>query len=538
MVATAKSRTKRTRSRSRAFRQAVLGKPSGVIQPRVQEVGPERFGVVAVDCAKARSKWMLADFYGKVLVPPTIVEHQRAQLEAAIAQLRQARDEHRIADLIVCIEMTGAYHKPVWRAYRKAGFETRLVHPFASSHYRLPEHGDVKTDDHDLAAIFRAAVNGFGLVEKPVEKVYQELQLLCRHRRDLVNKRSKLQCQIRHHLEHCLPGFAALFDGDDLWSQATPVPLLKAIAERGGTPAAVRDAGPRGVGQWLRDKGVRFHERTLERVVLWSANAAESDPLAASYTRVWRALLDDWEAKQQQIAQLEREIAGAFVETPYVLLMSHPGINVVSAAELAGELGPIENYASPKAISGRAGLFPSRYQSDGVDRGGNLSRFRNGRLRRAWMLVAENMVKCNAYWRTKAAAWKEHGHDPRDIRCRIANRLTRTVFQMISGRKLYRHPSRLDRGYVMEKLLAFHNDHGTPPHTIVRDLERAARQIPASAHGEEAKPLQAIYQKSRRRRTGPQPIGMLLVAVLAQLGVKDLPDESVEELPAEHVKSK
>ena len=115
-----------------------------------------------------------------------------------------------------------------------------------------------------------------------------------------------------------------------------------------------------------------------------------------------------------------------------------------------GETGPIELYASPKAISGRAGLFPSRYQSDKVDRGGNLSRFRNGRLRAAWLLVADNLIKCNAYWRGKYNHWKSQGHDPRDIRCRIANRVTRTVFQMGAGRQVFRHPSRLDRGYFEE----------------------------------------------------------------------------------------
>ena len=36
-------------------------KPLGVIQPRVAAVGPERFGIVAVDCAKGASLWMLAD---------------------------------------------------------------------------------------------------------------------------------------------------------------------------------------------------------------------------------------------------------------------------------------------------------------------------------------------------------------------------------------------------------------------------------------------------------------------------------------------
>jgi hypothetical protein len=245
--------------------------------------------------------------------------------------------------------------------------------------------------------------------------------------------------------------------------------------------------------------------------------------MTQTHTRVWSGLLDDWQTKRQQIAALERDIAGVLVQTPYVLLLSHPGINVVSAAELAGEMGPIENYASPKAISGRAGLFPGRYQSDEVDRGGNLSRFRNGRLRSAWLLVADNMIKCNAYWQAKSRTWKEQGHDPRDIRCRIANRLTRTVFQMISGRQLYQHPSRLDRGYVMEKLLTYHREHQTPPPTIVRDLQRAAEQIPAADRAAEAKPLQAARQKSRNsRRRGPEQLGTLLVAVLARLGVTEV----------------
>lgn len=57
-----------------------IGKPSGQIQQRVQAVGPEHFGIVAVDCAKKRSKWMLCDFYGRVLIEPTIVEHSKGGL--------------------------------------------------------------------------------------------------------------------------------------------------------------------------------------------------------------------------------------------------------------------------------------------------------------------------------------------------------------------------------------------------------------------------------------------------------------------------
>jgi transposase len=515
--------TKRNSRKSRTISTAVLGKPRGVIQSRVQNVGPERFGVVAVDCAKARSKWMLCDFYGKVLVPPTVVEHQRTALDLATWQLHEALEHYGIKDHVVGVEMTGVYHRPVQRAFRKAGSETRLVHPFASQHYRLPAHADNKTDDHDLEGIFRATVNGFGLLEPEWDTVYQQLQILTRHRRDLVEKRARLQCQIRQALDRCLPGYAALFPEDDLWIR----PVALAVARRAGHAEAICRAGVNGVLRWLDEEKLRVQSRTVERLVAWSANAAAADPLATHLTRVWHALHEDWQAKTRQVQRLEQDLCEILVKTPYVLLLSHPGINVVSASDLAGETGPIEHYAHAKAISGRAGLFPSRYQSDEVDRAdGPLAHFRNTRLRAAWMRVADNLIKCNSHYHGKFELWKQRGVDSRDIRCRVANRVTRTVFQMVGGRRLYDHPSRLDRQYVLDKLLTFHREHGTPPHEILRDLKQATLQIPASARAAEARPLQEVCRRAHRsRRAGPQAIGEILVAVLAKLGFGQVQSE-------------
>jgi len=476
---------------------------------------------------------MLCDFYGKVLVPPTEVEHARAQMQLATLQFREACQQHQIRDAIVAVEMTGTYHRPIQRAFRAAGVETRLVHPFASKHYSVPAHGNNKTDDHDLEGIFRAAVNGFGLLEPVWDDVYQRLQLLGRHRRDLVEKRAKLQSQIRQYLERCLPGYAALFSGDDLWT----LPVAVSVARRVTSAEAIQHARILGVTRWLREEGIRFQKRTVEKIVAWAANAADGDPLAADLSRVWQTLHDDWRSKTEQIVSLERELAGILVKTPYLLLLSLPGINVVSAAELAGEMGPIDHYAHARAVTGRAGLFPSRYQSDQVDRAdGPLARLRNARLRAAWMRVADNLIKCNAHYRGRSQLWKQRRVDPRDIRCRIANRAVRPVFQMVSGRKLYRHPSRMDRSYVLDKLLTFHREHQTPPHEILRDLQQAARQIPKDAHLEEAGPLQAVYERSRRsRRKGPQSIGTLLVGVLARLGVTGLESEPEAQGPIVNV---
>src|SRR6516164_3151678 len=135
---------------------------------------------------------MLADFYGTILVPPTTVAYNRPAFDAAIARLRQAVRDH-----VVAIERTGRYHHVVRRAFAAAGFETRIVHPFATSRLRQPSDPGDKTDDTDRAAIHRAAVNGFALVEHGRDETWTTFQLLIRDRRDLVRKAATLRAQIR-----------------------------------------------------------------------------------------------------------------------------------------------------------------------------------------------------------------------------------------------------------------------------------------------------------------------------------------------------
>lgn len=518
--------TRLKKRKSAGSRKRFIGKPTGQIQERVQAVGPEHFGVVAVDCAKRRSKWMLCDFYGKVLIEPTAVEHTAGGLRVMTQLVAEACRAEGLTDKIVAVEMTGIYHKPVFRAFRKAGFDTRLVHPFASKHYRQPLHPDEKTDDHDLEAIFQAAVKGYGLAVLPVGEAYQSLQALSRHRHNLVKQRARLMVQIRRLLHQTMPGFADLFEDDKLFHKSIALP----IALNFPSPAAIRGAQVAGLVSHLTKSKVRFQTRTLERIVAWAHAASEPSELEEMYTRQWQQLNEVRRLFDEQIAAAEREMPGFLVKTPYILLLSVTGINVVSAARLAGEAGPLEHYASARAINGRAGLFPSRYQSDAVDYApGNLVRQCNRKLRGAAMLVAENLIKCHPYYRGLSELWKQRKVDPRDRRCRVANRAMRMVFQLVGGRQVWRGRG-VDREYVLAKLQEFHRLHATPLVQAVRDLNEAFAWLPASAYAAEAQPLAALARKKQR---GPQRLGDLLIPLLMRLGVANNDEPRVESTTSE-----
>lgn len=502
-----------TRKRkSTGSKQRFIGKPNGQIQDRVKAVGPDHFGIVSVDCAKRRSKWMLCNFYGKVVVEPRAVEHTTGGLRAMAQRVREACQCEGLTETIVAVEMTGIYHKPVQRAFRKAGFDTRIVHPFASNHYRRPLHPDEKTDDHDLEAIFHAAVNGYGLATLPVSEVYQSLQAASRHRHNLVKQRSRLMVQMRRLLHQTMPGFADLFEDGHLFHRSIALP----IALEFSSPAAIRTARTAGVAAHLTKEKVRFQMRTIERIVAWAGAAAEPSELAEIYTRQWQQLNEVRRLFEQQIEAAEREIAGFLVKTPYVLLLSVTGINVVSAGRLAGEAGPIEHYASARALNGRAGLYPSRYQSDALDRAdGPLVRQSNRKLRGAAMLVAENLIKCHPYYRGVSALWAQQKVDPRDRRCRIANRAMRMVYQLVGGGQVWQGRG-VDREYLLLKLQEFHRVHHTSIAQSIRDLNEAFAWLPKSEHAAEAKPLAKLVHQKRR---GPQRIGDLLIPLLIRLGL-------------------
>lgn len=506
------------RSSSRNRRKArphTLHKPRGVVHPRVQAVGPEHFAFLCVDCAKARSRIMLADFYGRVLVEPTTVEHNRSGFDGAVRCLRDSMARHDLRDVIVVVERTGRYHGPIQRAFSQADFEVRVVHPFTTKQYRLPADPGNKTDDTDLSAIHRAAVNGFGLLEHEPDPVFTRLQLLARHRRGLVQKKVAIQQNMLEHLHAFMPGYSGCFR--DVFDSS----IVLWVACNLGSADAIVKAGVSGLNRQLHEAGLRKYTPIVEKIVAWARSAPTAEEPASLHRRFFIDLEAERVSKLRSVRALEGELAEQLVLTSYVFLLSMPGIGVVSCAEFAGEAGPIGRYAKGRAISGRAGLYPSRYQSDQVDRrDGALIRNANRNLRRALMMIADNLLKCNSHFRVLAASWRLQGKDPRDVHVKVAGRFCRIAYQVVAGRRTYRHPCDKERHSILEKLILFSTDHEIAPEQLMRNIDAAVAQLPGEARHEEAVWLaDELARVQKSQGAGPRCLGKILPEVLAKLGV-------------------
>lgn len=501
----------------------VLQKPTGQLTARVQAVGPEHFGIACFDCAKARSRWFLADFYGRVLLAPATVAHTKGDLQAALDRLHQAQHQHDLRDLVVALERTGEYHRPPQRAFRQAGFDTRLVHPFTTKQYRQPADPGNKTDDTDLAALFRATTHGFGLCEPDWPALYVSLRLFRRHRRDLVDKTSSLRCQLREVLHAALPGYAECFG--HLWESAVALELARQFP----SADALRQAGLTGLQHFMDHTHLLYRKDALHTVLAWAAQAPPAHAHHADWQRILVSLDDDRREKTRQIQALERLLAQLVVQTPYVLLLAIPGVNVVTVADLAGELGPLGLYANANAITGRAGLMPSRHQSDLVDcPNGPLRRRGHRRLRAVLMQTADNLVLHNHVFRAQAEQWRRAGKDARWLRVKVAKHFSRLAYAVVAGGRLFPHPCWQPRHYLLGKLLEFHAGHDTPLAEQRQDLEHAIAQLSPATRAEEAVPLRARLEELAQRKRGPQPLAEIIPLVLARLGARVVQSEPHE----------
>src|SRR5262245_30444946 len=151
------------RNRQHAASHQVGQKPRGYFQDRVKQVSPERFAIIPFDCGKPEARTRVADFYGNVLAEPFSFDISASGLQNAMSRIADTIRQHDIRDCVCVIETTGRYHRPIEKALKQREWDTRYVHPFTSALIRRSADLGNKTDDTDLAAIHRAAVDGLAM---------------------------------------------------------------------------------------------------------------------------------------------------------------------------------------------------------------------------------------------------------------------------------------------------------------------------------------------------------------------------------------
>src|SRR6201987_2914759 len=261
----------------------------------------------------------------------------------------------------VVMESTAQYWKPVWEALERYWRPTRQKREGASR-----RSGTLHLAQAQSNRGRRGRKKDFPDAERLVKRlVARELTLrfvpdaeqrlwrtVTRRKYQLTRDKVRLQNQLESLLEEAHIKLSSLVS-DLLGASARR--MLKALADGETSPVALAA---------LADQNLRA---TPEQ--LCDALGACTD-LKPVYRRLLKMVLEQWQFREQQIGQLDQEMASLLSQHQDAVqrLAEVPGLGVDSAQQIIAEVGPTAaTFPSEKCLSSWVGAWPGDDESAGVN---------------------------------------------------------------------------------------------------------------------------------------------------------------------------
>lgn len=403
----------------------------------------EKVLLVPIDVSKVLQKAMILNYFGDVLQPPFSFMVSKTGIHLLLQKVEEARKACQAERVFVGIEATGHYYEDIVRTLDEAGLSVHIINP-ASTHEERKQHLTfTKTDDIDLYLIAEAMVGNKATNSKISKGVYRELQNLTRARRAEIDKRSRVKMEIRGIHDHVFREFQgySVLDGtklrtikvfSDFWGKAS-----RYFLEHHPHASQILSLGESGLRLLSRKHNLKLRKETIEKL-LFAARESVSKPIdqLSSELFLLKQKLGAYEWHTKAIRTYEAEIERLLVGTEGVLLLTVPGIGLVTAAELYCEMGDLSHFTNAGQLIKKAGTNPVIKQSGlGGGHYGCISKQGNANLRRAIYTAGRCLSTHNEALKPFYSRLKEKGKKAGKIYIAMGNKFIKIAFAMLKNQK-------------------------------------------------------------------------------------------------------
>jgi len=485
--------------RKRGGGTLVLKKGDTSLQQQVRTLGGERVGLVPIDVSKQRISAMVTDFYCNQLAEPAEYAVSARGLDSLVEMVEDQRRRHGLKLVVAGIEQTGRLHEPV-KQFLEKHWMVKMIHPLVTSSLRQGVSPNIKTEGIDLEAIGRALIGCFGTTPCEWPLAFERWRALHRARGQMVDDRASLKQRMHDRLHAVLPGFASLFG--DVWSTRSAVAAI-GLFDSPGDFIGISQAT---LCSRLKEHDAPGSVRMAEKLQSWAADAAPASRVSATEAGILRDDLGQLAYLTGRVEDYERKLLSLLVETPFVLLLSMSGISHVIASGIGASAGPMGLYATSRSLTGRAGLYSCRYQSDLTDRQGGMGRGEPF-LRDALMKAGRCLTMPGGAFFAWGDSRRRNGWNEKRIIAAMANRLCGVIHVMVLKGETFRHPDAKPGVSVLGKLLNVAADLGIEAAEATRMALQVADSIPRWATDIELEALKsgAWMTTNRPKEHGASP---------------------------------
>jgi transposase len=352
--------------------------------------------IVGVDVAKSLQWARFVDYRGMEVGKAVSFRNDKNGFETIISRIESVCKgeftKSRFKDVIIGMEPTGHYWKPLARFLMRNGYRVVGVNPYHTKRAKeLDDNSPTKHDKKDALTIARLVKNGSFFDPYMPQDVFAELRGLTNTRISLCGRQSGIKNTITAILDEYFPEFTEVFKRPFNGKAARQVlrgcPFPKYILELGesGVLSEIRKAVKKTVGL----------KKVRELIAAAEDSIGVDYGLEAARFRLG-LLVDELDLIESQIADTERLMEDMLVITEYSeQMLGIKGIGVVTAASFLGEVGDPLRFDNGRQIANYAG-YNLIEDSSGKNKSGTcISKRGRKRLRSVLYQMAFTMVGQN-----------------------------------------------------------------------------------------------------------------------------------------------
>ncbi len=411
----------------------------------LKNIDLSRVLILAIDTARDFPKALICDYFGKVLEKPFFFAVNSEGIFSLHQKIQHSVSSVKALRVIVGIEVAGCYHDSIFTSLERLGYQVSLVNSFTTASGRRMMLDYSKTDDKDLIAIAQAIIANNGISPKRVTGHYEQMQLVCRTRRQLVTEASALKTQIRRLMSMVFREFQGLTDPETLTKQkifsSFWSPKSRLLMQEAPLPDQVLNLGAEGLKKLALTENIKLKDKEIELLLKAAKRdlSSTSSELTEFHSEQIRFKLQQLEIIEKQMATLQQQMENMLIKTPAALLLSFQGVSVITAAEFIAEVGPIFNYTNNRQLIKLAGINPVLSQSGGKKtKAFRISRQGNPALRYIVTVIGKNLCskKCrNTYFIEYYERLRQRDKAPCQIYAAAANKFIRIAYAMLKSQK-------------------------------------------------------------------------------------------------------
>jgi len=353
--------------------------------------------IIGVDVAKTDQWAQFVDYRGVSIGKAFKFKNNRKGFESIVTKIREISNiktlKYPIDQVIIGMEPTGHYWKPLANYLMKTGYRVVGVNPFHTKKAKeLDDNSPTKSDKKDALTIARLTKDGRFFDPYLPEGIYGELRGLTNARTSVKKRLSAVKNTITAILDEYFPEIATVFK-KPLQGKASrqilhscPFPAFILELDESDIIVEIKKAVKKTVG--------------MKKVQQLIATAKESigvqNGLNAARMRL-KFLLEELDLLENQLYEIEQSMEQALYQTGYAQqLIGIKGIGIVSAASFLGEVGDPLRFQNARQIANYAGYNLVEDSSGKSKSGTCISKRGRKQLRSILYKMAFTMVGQNA----------------------------------------------------------------------------------------------------------------------------------------------